>query len=183
MNISRTEAEATLDDIGAVAAAVRQSLIYRVASSALIWWGALVAAGNLTSQFQPRVAGFTWIAVNIVGVVGTILLVLRAKAGAGEWRDPRPFVALGLFYGFGLLWSLVLAKFGGRELCTFWPTLFMFGYCLAGIWLGRAFIVLGLAVTALTITGYLLIFGWFNIYLAVVNGAGLMCCGLWMRRT
>jgi hypothetical protein len=182
MNISRAEAEATLDDIAHISATVRQSLIYRVASSALIWWGALVTVGNVASQILPREAGLTWIALNVIGVVGTIVLVLRAKGGGGDQRDPRPLLALTLFYSFGLLWSLVLGKFEGRELCVFWPTLFMFGYCLAGLWLGRAFIVLGIAITALTMGGYLWIHSWFNIYLAVVNGGGLMLCGLWMRR-
>src|SRR5262249_10698450 len=156
--------EATLDDIAAVAAAVRQSLTYRVASSALIWWGGLVAAGNIASQLAPRSAGLTWIVLNVVGLVRTAVLVLNANAAAGTPGDPRPFLALALLYGFGILWAHLIGKFGGRELCAFWPTLFMFGYCLAGLWLGRAFVALGLAITALTVAGYLLIDGWFNIY-------------------
>jgi len=182
MNISRAEAEATLADVAAVAASVRQSLIYRLASAALIWWGALVALGDVASQFQPRSAGLIWITVNAVGVAGTILLAEKVRTGADVSWDPRPLLAMGLFYGFGLLWSLLFGNFGGRELCVFWPTLFMFGYCLAGLWLGRAFIALGLAVTAATVGGYLWIHAWFNLYLALVNGGGLMLCGLWMRR-
>jgi hypothetical protein len=58
----------------------------------------------------------------------------------------------------------------------------MFGYALAGIWFGRAFIILGLMVTALTVVGYLWVGPWFNLYMAVVDGGGLMLCGLWMRR-
>jgi hypothetical protein len=39
----------------------------------------------------------------------------------------------------------------------------MFGYALAGIWFGRAFIILGLMVTALTVVGYLWVGPWFNL--------------------
>jgi hypothetical protein len=58
----------------------------------------------------------------------------------------------------------------------------MFGYAVAGIRFGRAFIFLGLTVTALTVVGYLSVGSWFNIYMAVVDGGGLILCGLWMRR-
>ncbi len=85
--------------------------------------------------------------------------------------------------GFGLLWSVVLGRLGFREMSAFWPTLFMSGYVIAGLWLGRAFMVIGLAITALTMAGYFWSDRWFDLYMAVVNGGGLVLCGLWMRRS
>jgi hypothetical protein len=87
-----------------------------------------------------------------------------------------------MFFGFGLLWSRLLGKFGIRESEAFWPTLFMFGYAIAGLWLGPALVAIGLAITALTVAGYLWIDAWFDLYLALVAGGGLILCGLWMRR-
>ena len=57
----------------------------------------------------------------------------------------------------------------------------MFGYAVAGLWLGRAFVVIGLLITALTVVGYLWSGAWFDLYLALVAGGGLALCGLWMR--
>jgi len=60
----------------------------------------------------------------------------------------------------------------------------MLFYCLAGLWFGRAFIVIGLAITVLTLIGYLFITGgMFLLWMAAVNGGGLVLSGLWMRRS
>jgi hypothetical protein len=51
-----------------------------------------------------------------------------------------------------------------------------------GLWLGRALVAIGLGITALIVAGYLWIHVWFDLYLALVAGGGLILCGLWMRR-
>ena len=75
-----------------------------------------------------------------------------------------------------------MGHFGPREIGAFWPILFMFGYALAGLWLGRVFIVLGVSIATLTFAGYLWVERWLELYLAVVDGGGLVLAGLWMRR-
>ena len=58
----------------------------------------------------------------------------------------------------------------------------MLFYCLAGLWFGRAFVAIGLAIIALTLIGYFFITGaFFLLWMAVVNGVGLIVGGLWMR--
>lgn len=69
-----------------------------------------------------------------------------------------------------------------RQLGTFWPIYFMLMYCMAGLWFGYAFIAIGLAVTALTLIGYYFIGAAFPLWMAFVNGGGLILGGLWMRR-
>jgi hypothetical protein len=90
-------------------------------------------------------------------------------------------IAVLLFFGFGCVFCQ-LGHFGWRELDTFWPIFFMLGYTLAGLWLGRAFVFLGIGVALLAYAGYVFVETWFNLYLAVVNGGGLILAGLWMRR-
>ena len=75
-----------------------------------------------------------------------------------------------------------IGKFGPRELDAFWPTLFEFGYALAGLWFGRAFTIIGVSLAALILAGYFWAGPAFDLYLAAVNGGGLILCGLWMRR-
>ncbi len=51
-----------------------------------------------------------------------------------------------------------------------------------GLWFGYAFIAIGLAITALTLVGYFFIGAAFPLWMAFVNGGGLILGGLWMRR-
>jgi hypothetical protein len=182
VNPDRTEAALALDDIEAVVKRVRVSLFYRQASVAMILWGIVVAIGYALSYAFPAEAGRIWLSLDVVGFVAMIVL-LRSSLGEDhgqiEWRLVS---AIALFYAFGFLWSSFLGRFGAREIAAFWPTLIMFGYTVAGLWLGRAFIFIGVALTALTLVGYLSTGPWFNLYLAVVNGGGLILCGIWMRR-
>ena len=55
---------------------------------------------------------------------------------------------------------------------------------LAGLWFGRAFVAIGLGITALTLIGYFFVAGAaFLLWMAAVNGGGLILGGSWMRRT
>lgn len=181
MNLDAKAAAAALDDIAALRAATRRSLDYRLASAKLILWGAIVALANLLAFLFPVRAGRIWIVMTAIGVVASLALGRRlARAGyGGAWRFLAGFLT---FLVFGLFWSVELGHFTGRQMDAFWPTLVMFGYCLAGLWLGRVFIVLGLSVAALVAIGYVALGPAYPLYLAVVNGGGLIVCGLWMRR-
>jgi uncharacterized membrane protein YjjP (DUF1212 family) len=58
----------------------------------------------------------------------------------------------------------------------------MLAYSVAGLWIGPAFLVIGVATTALTVIGYFYVGPWFDLYMAFVNGGGLVLAGAWMRR-
>jgi hypothetical protein len=83
---------------------------------------------------------------------------------------------------FGLLVVVVLGPFGARALNAFWALLFLLGYVLAGIWVGRCFIACGCTVAALTVAGYFRTGPWFALWMAVVDGGALMLGGWWLRR-
>jgi hypothetical protein len=181
--IDSNEARAALDDIKDMVARVRQSRIYDRASLIAIACGVLVAAGNVANFVAPRYGGGIWITVNVLNVVtvAVISIVDRPKTGVRSF-DFRVLAAFLLFFGFGLLCTQVLGHFGGRQQGTFWPIYFMLFYCLAGLWFGRAFLVIGLSITALTLIGYFFIAGaTFLLWMAAVNGGGLILSGLWMR--
>ncbi len=50
------------------------------------------------------------------------------------------------------------------------------------MWFGRAFVAIGLGITALTLVGYFFVGDAFELWMALVNGGGLILGGLWMRR-
>ena len=56
-------------------------------------------------------------------------------------------------------------------------------YIIAGLWFGHAFVVIGLCISALALVGYFLVGDWFDLWMAFVDGGGLMLGGWWMRRS
>jgi hypothetical protein len=68
------EAASALSDIDSVARRVRQSTIYQLSSLFIITWGLLVVVGNLTSFVWPRSAGYSWLAVYLVGIAGSFAI-------------------------------------------------------------------------------------------------------------
>ena len=183
MSIERQEAAAALSDIEDIVRRVRQSRIYDLASLMLIMWGALVFAGNIGSFLWPRMAGYIWLAVNVAGIAGSFAISAFGHARTGiRSFDGRTLAALLLFFAFGYFCCGVLGHFTPRQLGVFWAVYFMLVYTIAGLWVGRAFVAIGLSITALTLIGYFFVGGWFEPWMAVVNGGGLILGGLWMRR-
>jgi len=181
--IDPREAASALSDIEQIVHRVRQSTIYHFASLMLVLWGALIFVGNVATELWPRQGGSIWIAVNVLGCAGSFAV------GAVESRrmrlhrfDRRVVAAFVLFFAFGILWSIALGHFTPRQLGAFWPTYFMMVYTIVGLWVGAAFVAIGLGITALTLVGYFFVGGWFDLWMAVVNGGGLILGGFWMRR-
>jgi hypothetical protein len=183
-NIDPSEAALALSDIASIAHRVRQSTTYKIASLMLIFWGALIFAGNIACYFWPRQGAYIWIAVNVVGFAGSLAIgTFESRRTKVPRFNLRMAAAAALFFGFGILWSIVLGHFTPRQLGVFWPTYFMMVYTLVGLWVGPAFVAIGLGITALTLIGYFFSGDAFDLWMAVVNGGGLMLGGLWMRRS
>jgi hypothetical protein len=182
--IDRREAATALSDIDDMVRRVRQSRVYQIAGLMLMLWGPLTAVGHLMAWAWPRQAGYGWIVINLIGVAGSFAVsaIGRRHTGVRSF-DARMFAALVLFFGFGLLWSIGLVQFTPRQLGVFWPTYFMLFYTVVGLWVGAAFVAIGLGITALTVLGYFAAGDWFEPWMAVVNGGGLLLGGLWMRRS
>jgi hypothetical protein len=183
MTIDSREAASALSDIEEIARRVRQSTIYRLASLLLIMWGVLIFAGYLITWLLPRYGFYTWPAVHAVGIAGSIAISLSNRQRFGiRTFDFRMLAAFLLFVAFGLF-CCWLGHFGARQLGTFWPIYFMLVYSIAGLWVGRAFVAIGLGIIALTLVGYFLVGDAFDLGMAFVNGGGLILGGLWMRRS
>jgi len=181
--IDRNEAAAALHDIEDIAQRVRRSRVYQVASLIMMLWGVLTFGGDLAQNWWPRYGNITWIGINIVGVAGSFAIaLLKRPLGLSHksegWRVGLAFLML---VAFGMFWSTV-GHFNGRQMSAFWPTYYMLGYAIAGLWLGSAFTVIGFSIIALTLIGYFLVGPWFDIWMAFVNGGGLLLAGAWMRR-
>ena len=181
--IDSKQAAESLAEIDDVVQRVKQSQLYELASLGAIWWGVLVFAGNLVTWLWPFYARYAWPTVDMLGVGGLIALrwltPSRVHGAAFDIRVPLVFA---LFFAFGYVCTNVLGHFGPRELGAFWPVYFMLFYMLAGLWFGTAFVAIGLGITALTLIGFFAIGEAFPLWMAFVNGGGLILGGLWMRR-
>ncbi len=179
--IDSKEASAALSDIDEMVRRVRQSQTYDLASLVMILWGALVFAGNIATCLWARDGNAIWIAVNVAGSLSTLVIIYFQSGSRGF--DVRMMVAYLLFFAFGYLCTKVLGDFTPRQLGTFWPIYFMLFYAIAGLWFGAAFVLIAIAVSALTLIGYFYFGGLaFLVWMAFVNGGGLIVGGLWMRR-
>jgi hypothetical protein len=183
-SIDPQQAASALSDIESIVRRVRQSRIYNLASLMLTLWGALTFAGYLVTYLTPRNAGYAWIAVYVAGIAGSAAISVTHHARSGiRTFDLRMFAAFFLFLAFGFLWTNGLAHFTPRQMGTFWPIYFMLVYTIIGLWVGQAFVAIGLGITALTLIGYFFIGDAFDLWMAFVNGGGLILGGLWMRRS
>jgi hypothetical protein len=182
--IDSQQASEALADIDEIVRRVRQSTIYNLASLMLIMWGVLVFAGYLATYLAIHYAGYAWIAVYVVGTAGSILIspFNRARTGIRTF-DIRMLVAFLLFMAFGIFVSVWLGHFTARQMGTFWPIYFMLVYTIAGLWVGRVFAAIGLGIIALTLVGYFFLGNAFDLWMAFVDGGGLVLGGLWMRRS
>ncbi len=183
MSIDRQQAASALSDIDAIVRRVRQSRIYSLASLMLILWGALTAVGYVATWLSPRNGGAVWTAIYVAGIAGSFVIGKYDHARDGiRTFDMRMLAAFCLFIAFGVFCSSVLGHFTPRQLGTFWPIYFMLVYSIAGLWVGYAFVAIGLGITALTLIGYFFAGDWFELWMALIDGGGLMLGGLWMRR-
>ena len=183
MTIDPTDAASALSDIDSIVRRVRQSRIYNLASLMMMMWGVLVSAGYIATYLSPRSGGISWAAIYLIGIVGSFVISRYDHARAGvRTFDLRILTAFVLFVAFGIFCSW-LGHFTPRQLGTFWPIYFMLVYTIAGLWAGYAFVAIGLGITALTLIGYFYIGDWFDLWMAFVNGGGLVLGGLWMRRS
>jgi FtsH-binding integral membrane protein len=183
MSIDRQEAASALSDIDSIVRRVRQSRIYNLASLMLIMWGVLVFAGYVATYLSPRSGGYSWAAIYAAGIAGSFVVSRSNHARDGvRTFDLRMLAAFALFVAFGIFCS-GLGHFTPRQMGTFWPIYFMLVYTIAGLWVGYAFVAIGLGITVLTLIGYFFVGEAFDLWMAFVDGGGLILGGLWMRRS
>jgi hypothetical protein len=182
-SIDPQQAAAALSDIDSIVRRVRQSTIYQLSSLMIIMWGGLVLVANIASFLWPRSAGYIWIAVYVIGIAGSFVVSAFGHTRTGVRSfDTRMLMAFLLFLAFGFFCTNGLAHFTARQMGTFWSIYFMLVYTLVGLWVGWALVAIGLGITALTLVGYFFVGNWFEPWMAVVNGGGLILGGVWMRR-
>jgi hypothetical protein len=182
MTLKPDDAAASLNEVAAVEQRTRRTVAYARSSAAFILWGVLVAAGYAFGHFFPLQARAAWFVLFATGFAGCAALVMRRPRRASIGRlDLRLLSAQLVLYAYGWVFVTLLSP-TPRQLGAFWPNVFMLGIVIAGLWLGRFFMLCGLSVTALSVLGYFWAGDWFDLWMAAANGGGLIACGLALRR-
>jgi hypothetical protein len=181
MNITKQEAQESLDEIQQIILKTRRAIHYAGTGAILIIWGIIWALGYSAAQFLNRFCGPIWIGLTILGTVAT--WIYSSRKWPGE-RNPNT-LRIGLFWlvlmGYAVIWSWLLQP-GGRQQAAFYATIAMFAYVVGGLWLGRFFVWLGLAVTALTVGGFFLLPAYFCLWMALAGGGALAASGLYILK-
>jgi hypothetical protein len=184
MTIDPNEAATSLKDIALVERRTREAMFYGGSSQIFIMWGILVAGGFGITEFYRHSAWIIWLAIVAAGCVATALIVaIRRRACQEETRDWRLIWAVAVLAAYGAVWSYLLGPTAGRLMYAFQPTLFLLGIILAGLWLGRFFVILGLVGIALIAVGFLQSEPWLRLWMAAVESGTLIVGGIWLGRS
>jgi hypothetical protein len=180
MTLSPDQAAEALKEIEAARGRTRVALNYRAGAAHLILWGALIIVGHVLTEFAPRAAPIIWIGVNGAGALGSCAIGYLRRHESGQGRAAALLaIALALCFATeSLLWQAT-----GRQIAVMWAIHAGAAYMIAGLWLGRAYLILGAGVVALSLFGYFAVDSYFNLWMAVVFGGSLLTGGFWMRRS
>ncbi len=182
MNVSPREAESTLADVASTTQRAQRAIVAGHAGSLLILWGFLWMLGFAANHFVRVNEGLIWAPIGCLG-------------GLLSWwigfRDPRPLLSpevqrVGQLFlallAFGGIWAILLHPFNHHHFNAYIASVFMFGYVVMGLWLGRLFLWLGLGVTAGILAGRFLLPGWLDLWIAITGGGTLAAAGVYIRR-
>lgn len=186
--IDPDSAVSALTDIARVERRALEASHFADASNSCFLWAALTSFGYVFHHFEPDAGRWAWVSIDILGVVAMAALGVLARMRRGpEVRralDHRPSLTQGAVLVFGSVCYLILT--GGRAeyrvSATYFPTIFMFGMVVMGLWIGRFLIVVGIAVTLLVLAAYLWSGPWFDFLMALCVGGVLAAGGFRFRR-
>jgi len=184
MTVDPNDAASSLSDIASVQRRTREAVYYATSGTIFMLWGILTAIGYLLTFFDQDHTRIIWFSVTAAGFIGTFTLIYLRRARGLRARDWRYYQAMIVLVAFGALFFVVLGPWDGHQHSAFWPLLVMMGFVLGGLWMGRFFIACGIVVSALILGGYFAVPDhWYHLWLAVVEGGGLVAAGWWMTRT
>ena len=181
MNISREEAQASLEAIQQTRAQVNKSI--GVAGYFLIIWGVVWFFGCLSNQYlSMEYASWVWgIGVTIGWILSAVNGIYLGKQTRSQAGTRTSFFFLALF-GFAVLWFFVMQPASFKQDALFIITVFLFGGVVSGIIVRVAVIcIYYLSMAVLVALGYYLVSPYFFLWTAIFSGLAMVGMGLVMR--
>jgi len=190
MNVSHKDAQVALDLVENTQQRLRRAISEGYTSRLLMLWGGIWAAGFVSLHFLGGSrGGLIFTVLDVLGIGATAYFLHRAPHQT-IMRSPQTRSLCRHIWGFWLIlavfagiWGVLLQPSTGRQLGVFLCTLSMFAYVVMGLWIMSYFMVwIGFGVTALTLLGYYLVPGYFNLWMAVMGGGTLSFTGWYIYR-
>lgn len=188
MNVTPDQARDSLNEIREVSWRLRRALAAANASGHLMLWGLVWMGAFLACGFAPDRTNVAWAVGNTIGGIGSAIIGIwtsRSRVeSADDSRQGWRFLALWLsMFAFVGVWMWLLRPTEPEQIAAFICTAVMFLYVVMGLWFEASFlVVLGLAITALTVLGYQMFPEHFYFWMAATGGGSLFTAGLYINR-
>jgi hypothetical protein len=180
MVVSRISAAAALDDIAVAEAKSRTFRGYQSASPHLIIWGVAWAVAYLITDFAPHWANPAWVGIVAIATSGDIVAArMDRKKDASGATVAAVFSIAAVFTGSVIA---IMAPTDPRQIGAFIPLVVAAGYALLGLMCGARLLILGAALTSLTLFGFFALPAHFLLWMAIVGGGSLILGGVWLRQ-
>jgi hypothetical protein len=178
MVLSPQDAAGALRDVEIAQARSAKLHGYARSSPQLLLWGVLWVVGYGLNDLFPAHARAVWGAIVPIGLIAGFAALRGAGHEAG-WRYGAVAVTLVAFFAavFFVLWPI-----NPRQVAAVIPLGVAASYVMAGIWRGLRYVTTGIAIAALTLTGFILLKQHFFLWMAGVGGGSLILAGIWLRR-
>ena len=191
MNVSRTDAQAALQEVDSATRQSRTHLGYQFASLALLVWGALWIIAGVIGAIWPNAAGAGWIGIDVVGTVAMGYLVVRharrfaGDGASGVFRPSAQAIRFGVtaavLVGFAAMTALIFGPASATEIMAFITVVIAAIYMVIGLWTGLRLFVLGAVLAALVVSAFLIAPVQLPLIVSLLGGGALVLGGLWMR--
>jgi hypothetical protein len=184
--MNEREARQSLELIDQAMAHTRRAIAHAGTGYFFVVWGFVWLAGFLGNELLPSAqAGYLWLALDLVGILGSALTVIRLSRRVRSPEGRRAGLRVGILwlflvaYGGLLFW---VAQPSPERAVVFISVFVAFGYCIAGLSISTPLLLTGLAITVLTLLVWLVFPAVLGLSLAVIGGGGMIVVGLMMLR-
>jgi hypothetical protein len=157
--------------------------VYSYSRSAphLILWGSIWVVGYTQSDLFPKIEGWVWIGLIIIGVIAGAII---GRCNSSRVHGPlawRMFAvsAVAIFFVFATY--TIMAPVRSHAAAAFPALITGTLYTGIGLWAGLRYVVTGIVVLAATLAGYFFIHDHYLLWMAFIGGGSMILAGIWFR--
>jgi hypothetical protein len=186
VNVTRDEAQESLEAIRNMAQRMRRAAADNGAHYYLILWGIIWLLGFLGSQFlNNHIAGYIWLGLDSIGVFGSWWFGQFRRQRVRTPGDAAAGRRIGLFwlilFAYCSLAVWIVWPLNGKQLAMFIIIFVMIGWLAMSFLMSYSAVWLALFVTAVAFASYFLLPGYFYLCMALVGGGTMIGGGLYIH--
>ncbi|HEY42697.1 MAG TPA: hypothetical protein G4O11_01820 [Anaerolineae bacterium] len=183
MDVSRQEAQESLQVIHEVAAQMRRNVARGGGPYYMVLWGAIWFLGFLMSHFVHDIyQGWVWLTLVFIGTVASAYLGYRFRSKVRSQIDVRFTHLWFAIIAYSSIWMWLAQPKTGEQASVLITSFMMFAYVVIGLWIERTAAWVGLIVTAFALLSYVLIRDYYFLCMAFLGGGTLMFSGFYILR-